>query len=528
MLTLLRQSQLLCKATGKSALFRGFHQSEFELSGPAASAAVSTHGRILPKANADWRIALREKADLGLLWLRLHYRRLDIAHDLAEDIGSARWVRGMLTMGALAMAALSFWPDFSALEAAALPDHTTRDEYRSQMIMPQSLGSESGRHMAPTSAVLPIASAPERAQINLVAVLGEGDSFARMLQRAGVGAGDAERVTGLVASQVPMNTISPGTRVDVTLGKRALPGGPRSLDRLNFRARFDLDLAVSRQGGALALVARPLSVDTTPLRIQGVVGSSLYRSARAAGAPIKAIQQYLQTLDAHLSLDSDISPTDTFDFVVSYKRSAGGESEVGELMYAGLDRAGAPLAQLLRWGSDGQFFEASGLNSQRSAVYAPVAGRLTSGYGMRFHPVLGYSRMHAGVDFGAAWGSPIYAVSDGTVTWSGWHGGHGNYVRLEHGGGMATGYGHMSKIAVANGGRVRAGQVIGYVGSTGLSTGPHLHYEVYQNGRTVNPLSVKFTVAAQVDEKQLAAFKLRLAELKKIAPGAALKSLAGK
>ena len=244
---------------------------------------------------------------------------------------------------------------------------------------------------------------------------------------------------------------------------------------------------------------------------------------------MKAIQQYLQTLDGHVSLDGEVASTDKFDFIVAYKRSASGESETGELLYAGLERSGKPLAQLVRWGPDGQFFDAagSGGTSQQASVFAPVAGRMTSGYGMRRHPILGYARLHAGVDFGAAWGSPIFAVSDAVVSYAGRRGGHGNYVRLEHGGGLGTGYGHMSKIAVSPGAHVRAGQVIGYVGSTGLSTGPHLHWEVYRDGRTVNPLSVRFAAKSQsVDPAQAKALKARLAQLKAIQPGAALKSLA--
>jgi murein DD-endopeptidase MepM/ murein hydrolase activator NlpD len=461
-------------------------------------------------------------------WLEAHCHRIDLAPDLAENIGSKRWFRGLGTMVGLVVAALSFWPDFSAVEAATAVsvDSGSRDEFRSQMIMPLAFGSDSGRRMG--ALVVPLASAPERPTIQLVATLGQGDSFAGMLQRAGVGPADAARVGELITGKVALGDIGPGTRFDITLGQRSADGGPRPLDKLAFRARFDLDLTIDRRGDGLVLAPRPIAVDATPLRITGAVGESLYRSARAAGAPMKAIQQYLETLDSHLSLDSDIAPSDQFDFVVAYKRSANGESETGELIYAGLERAGEPLAQLLRWGRDGRFYEASGLGSQQAAVYAPVAGRLTSGFGMRRHPILGYSRMHAGVDFGAGYGSPIFAVSDGVVSYAGRHGGHGNYVRLEHGGALGTGYGHMSRIAVSPGDRVQAGQVIGYVGSSGLSTGPHLHYEVYQAGRTVDPLSVRFTVAAQVDAKQQAAFKARLAELKTIQPGAALRSLAPK
>jgi murein DD-endopeptidase MepM/ murein hydrolase activator NlpD len=151
----------------------------------------------------------------------------------------------------------------------------------------------------------------------------------------------------------------------------------------------------------------------------------------------------------------------------------------------------------------------------------PVVGRITSDFGARRHPLLGYTRMHGGVDFGAPQGSPIYAVGDATVSFAGWAGGHGNHIKLDHGSGWATGYSHMSQLAVSAGSRVRAGQVIGYVGSTGLSTGPHLHYELYRSGAKVNPMSVRFTVSNQVNAQELAAFRARMAALKAVVPEAA-------
>ncbi len=526
-------------------MFKTREQLESGTGGPALGSAALSHHQALPLEPASALLQLLpeivEAADerrvwrglTGLWrdsgdWIAARCRVLDLTHDLAVDIGSQRWFRGFAAMLGLSAAALSFWPNFTAVEAAtALPaDLAARDEFSSQMIMPLALGADSGRRMGATSLVVPISAVPERPMVKLTAMFGQGDSFGRMLQRAGVGAGDAARVSGMVAGTVPLGEIGPGTQFAITLGRRSAPGIPRPLDRLDFRARFDLALVVERQGDTLALNRRPIPVDNTPLRVRGTVGTSLYYSARAAGAPVRAIQQYLHTLDQHLSLEGDIAPGDQFDIIVGYKRSAGGESETGDLLYAGLERGKQPVAQLLRWGSDGQFFEASGMGQQAATVFGPVNGRITSGYGMRRHPILGYTRMHAGVDFGAAWGSPIFAVSDGTVSFAGRHGGHGNYVRLEHGGGLGTGYGHMSRIAVYPGSRVHAGQVIGYVGSSGLSTGPHLHYEVYRGGQVVNPLSVRFSVTAQVDRKELQAFKAKMANLKAIAPGAAFKSLA--
>lgn len=273
-------------------------------------------------------------------------------------------------------------------------------------------------------------------------------------------------------------------------------------------------------GGQLQVKRTPIHVDDTPLRIQGVIGDSIYQSARAAGAPPKAIQSFLRVIAQQVDLGS-IHSGDRYDIITEYRRAATGDVEVGDLLFAGLHRASGRGIDMLKWTTDGrsQWFEASGVGERRGVLSAPVQGRMSSGFGMRRHPILGYTRMHAGIDFAAAYGSPIYAATDGVVSYSGRHGGHGNYVRLEHGNGLATGYAHMSRIAARYGQRVRQGQVIGYVGSSGLSTGPHLHYELYRSGRTVNPLSVKFTTTAQLAGGELAAFRNRLRQLKSLRVG---------
>ena len=457
---------------------------------------------------------------------------VDFACDLAEDVATPRWWRGLAVMSALILAALGFWPGLPPVDAAPAMrlDVIAQDEMRSQLVTPLASGAEAGRHMGPTRLAQAALAAPHQARVELVATMAPGDSFGRMLQRAGVGASDAARASALVAGVAPLSMLAPGTRTEIVLGPQAgtdAGSAGRPLERLALRPRFDLALTVARGAGGLALSRQQLAVDDTPLRIRGLAGTSLYRSARAAGAPIRALQQYLQVLDAHVSLD-EIRPTDSFDLILAYRRSAAGSIEAGDLLYAGLEHDGEPRARLVRWGGQGQFFDAAGMNEQRAStsLVMPVAGHVTSNFGMRFHPILGYSRMHAGIDLGAPWGSPIYAVADGMVAWAGPHGGHGNFVRLEHGSGFGTGYAHMSRIAVSPGMRVRAGQVIGYVGSSGLSTGPHLHYEVYQNGRPVDPMSVHFTTRTGVEPAEMAAFKARLARLLLVRPGAALGPIA--
>jgi murein DD-endopeptidase MepM/ murein hydrolase activator NlpD len=309
--------------------------------------------------------------------------------------------------------------------------------------------------------------------------------------------------------------------MDIVLGRRPNKTVARPLETLSFRARLDLALSVERPNdtGALQLRRIPITVDDTPLRIEGRVGESLYRAARAAGAPSKAVETYIRAINTRIPVSS-IGSDAQFDMVIAQRRAETGEVEMGELLYAGLQN-GRRKAQLLKWNSDGrsEWFEASGVGERRGMMQMPVSGHMTSSFGMRFHPLLGYTRFHRGIDIGAAYGAPIVAAADGKVVFAGWHGGHGNFVSLQHGSGMGTGYGHMSRIAVRDGQRVSQGQVIGYVGSTGLSTGPHLHYEVYKNGQAIDPKGVSFITTAQLAGAELARFKASLARLLSVRAG---------
>ena len=498
---------------------------------PGWLAAALTHAHMVRTDDAAWLQQARILVQRWEAWRERAERRLnrvDLAPDLAEAIGSRRWFRGLGTFLGLSAFGLAFWPGFAPLEAAPATrvDSEVRDEFRSQMIMPLGLGADSGRHMGATPSVVPLRAAPERPTIEFVATLARGDSFGRMLQRAGIGAADAARVESMIAQNVGLGDIAPGTQIDITLGRRPGLDQPRPLDSLSFRARFDLALEIERSGGGLALTRKPIRVDATPLRIRGVVGGSLYRSMRAAGAPASAVQQYLQQLGTQVDLDSGVLPTDTFDLIVSYRRAASGERQVGQLLFAGIDRGGKPRTQLMRWGSGDQFYEASGVGEQTSGLLAPVPGRVTSNFGMRRHPILGYVRRHAGMDFHAAYGTPIHAVTDGYVLSAGRAGGCGNAVKLQHAAGLATRYCHMSQMAVGAGQQVRRGQVIGYVGTTGLSTGAHLHYEMYRNGQAINPASVAYVTRALLSGESLARFRSVLAQLKTVPAGAALKDIA--
>ena len=472
----------------------------------------------------EWKLHTGERLDT-----------LDLAPDLAQNIGSPRWFRGLVTMVGLGAVALMFWPEFSPLEARpAMPrNEAVQAEFRTHSITPLGLGADTGRRMAPTEAVIPLASAPERPRIELVSKLASGDSFASMLRRAGVAAGDIDRATALVSEAIDIKDIEPGTAKDIVLGRRPEAGANRPLDTLAFRARFDLKLKVDRAirdelgngSGPLTLIKTPIRVADTPLRMRGKVGTSLYRSMRAAGVPASAVQKYLRAMDGHVNMNREVRASDEYDIIVAYRRAATGERQAGELLYAGLDRGGAPRKQLMRFGKDGRFYEASGAGEVRSGLARPVPGAVSSRYGMRRHPILGYRRMHAGQDYRARRGTPIVAVSDGRVVSAGRAGGCGIAVKILHSGGLETRSCHMSRKAVNRGESVRRGQVIGYVGSTGLSTGPHLHFEMYRGGKSINPASVKYVTQTKLSADELAQYKAQLERLKQIEVGAALADL---
>jgi murein DD-endopeptidase MepM/ murein hydrolase activator NlpD len=461
---------------------------------------------------ADWRHVLAD---------------IEWAPDLGSEIGSRRWWRGFATLVLLCGSVLSTAPGIDPIAVAAPPMPAADwDAARAQTIAPLAWGGDTGRRMGATDTVRPLATTPERPRVELTATLGQGDSFSRLLERSGVGGGEAARLTSMIATAVPLSAIPDGTRMDIVLGRRSVRTQPRPLESLAFRAALDLRLEVVRENGALTLERIPIAVDDTPLRVRGRVGDSLYQSARAAGAPMSAVQSYLRVIASQISVSRGVTAGDEFDIIIAHRRAETGEVEVGELLYAGLSRAGRPRLRMLPWTVDGreQWFEASGVGQTRGGLLRPINGRITSNYGARRHPVLGYRRMHSGIDFGAAYGTPIYAVADGVVQMAGYNGGYGRYVRLSHDGGLGSGYGHMSRIAVSNGQHVRRGQVIGYVGSTGLSTGPHLHYELYRGGRPINPASVNFVQRAQLSGEQLARFRARLQQLTSLGSGAATRA----
>lgn len=471
----------------------------------AGGAAALSFGRALPLPDRGLLARFRER-----------YPDFDLVPDLGSRIGTAEWWRGSATCAGLCALALLLSPGFERPIYGHVSAPLTGNDAaiaRAQAIAPLSAGGKTGTRLAATGLVTNLVDTPERPILQHSVTLGSGTALAAALQRSGVGKGDAARAADLVAGAVSLADLKSGTQLDLTLGRRVDKSQPRPLEKLAFRARFDLSLELVRSGASLALSEIPIAIDRTPLRIRGRAGDSLYRSARAAGAPSKAVEAYIRSIATRMPIGR-VGADSEFDIIVEQAKAATGEVQLGNLLYAGLN-GGSSKLQLVRWEEDGRttWYDARGMGERKGQMAMPAAGRISSTFGLRRHPVLGFARMHKGLDIAAGYGSPIRAANDGVVSFAGRSGGYGNFVRLNHSGGMGSGYGHMSRIAVRSGQRVARGQVIGYVGSTGMSTGPHLHYELYRNGVAINPRSVSFSVVDQLGGGDLRAFKAKLAQL---------------
>jgi murein DD-endopeptidase MepM/ murein hydrolase activator NlpD len=469
---------------------------------------------------AEWRnaggVALAGTRAPAFGRRRKRLRDLDLIVDLSDEPLSRRWWRGVATLSLLCASVAFIAPTpFEPLPAAPVDRVGAAEatQYREIAISPPGAGSRTGGRMAANALVEPLTFAPDRPNIELFAKLGGGDNVANMLARSGVSYAEAGEAARLIGSAVPGGVI-PGTSFSIKLGRRS-PSGIRPIERIALRAGLDLNVTLTGGSEGYRLSTSRIAVDNTPLRVRGRVGDGLYWALRASGVSPQAAGDYLRALASQIDVGGQVGPDDRFDLIIANRRAATGESQEGPLLYAAIERAGASDVKLMKWTVNGRtdWVDANGAGRQVSEMVWPVAARITSGFGVRFHPILHFARFHRGIDFGAHYGQPIVAAADGQVVRAGWAGGYGQQVRLAHAGGMGTSYSHMSRIVAAPGSLVRQGQLIGYVGSSGLSTGPHLHYEVYRNGAAVNPLGVRFASRALLEGPELDRFKARLVQL---------------
>lgn len=251
----------------------------------------------------------------------------------------------------------------------------------------------------------------------------------------------------------------------------------------------------------------------------GRIDDSLYMAGVRSGLPVSVLLELIRAYSWDVDFQRSIRKGDGFAVLYEAKHDENGEiMAYGDILFAELVLSGEKLPIYQYTTSEGtvDYFDDKGRSAKKTLMRTPIDGaRLSSGFGNRKHPVLGYNKMHKGVDFAATRGTPIYAAGDGAIDFAGRNGGYGKFVRIRHNGEYSTAYAHMKAIAsgMKTGKRVRQGDIIGYVGTTGRSTGPHLHYEILKNGVQVNPMKVKMPSGQKLKGVELDRFTNAAREL---------------
>jgi murein DD-endopeptidase MepM/ murein hydrolase activator NlpD len=367
--------------------------------------------------------------------------------------------------------------------------------------------------------------------------IAKGRTLTDELLERGITKDVAQSLVAAIEPIFPARMIKAGTRFELTLDRQqdfygrdaifpvelSFKPGPKEI--ITVEADDDGHFIASLDGKAEGAKSQYASI--TQFRTKSRVGASLYATAKDNRVPDYIISEMVRVFSYDVDFQRQVKPGDSFE--VFYGNPLTGSSTKRKILhYAQLTLDGEKKTYYRYVDGEGRvdYVDANGRSASKALLKTPVSGsKLTSGFGMRRHPLLGYTKMHTGLDFGAPPGTPIRAAASGTVEVAGRHGAYGIAVELRHANKFETLYAHMSKLAagVRPGSRVNQGQVIGYVGSTGRSTGPHLHYEVRVGSKPVNPLKVKSSGNRQLAGKDLQKYrqyKQRVMAMMQTAPSA--------
>ena len=341
-----------------------------------------------------------------------------------------------------------------------------------------------------------------------------GDTLSKVLRRAGAHPQDAEAAIRALKGVYDPRKLKAGERIAVTFA----PSGRREAkDRFTGFAiplNYAKHVAVSPapEGGFKAHeIERDLKTQHT--RAEGTIDWSLFKAGSDAGVPATVMAEMVRAFSWDVDFQRDIRKNDNFEVMFeSLVDEDGNVVHNGKIIFAALTLSGERKPIYLHTLKNGttDYFDEKGQSAKKALMRTPIDGaRLSSSFGKRKHPILGYTKKHSGTDFAAPPGTPIYAAGDGVIDSAGWNGGYGKYVRIRHNSEYSTAYAHMKAIkrGMGKGKRVRQGQVIGYVGTTGRSTGPHLHYEIIRKGVKVNPMRVKMPSGQKLKGQELARFE---------------------
>lgn len=369
--------------------------------------------------------------------------------------------------------------------------------------------------------------------------LNRGDTLASTLKKANFTNQSVAAVSSALSGHINLRKLQIGTGFTIGLDADNQPVGlqlhSKKPQRLNEKAITDgfiehyvlLEPKLEDDSGAentarwITIKAiRP--VETAYVHAGSQIDASLYKAAMKSSIPLAALDEFVTVMGFSVDFQREIREGDSFELV--YEKAVDGLTgkvlSTGNLHYAGVVLSGRKMGFYRFVHRNGRvgWYDRKGESAIRTLMRTPVNGaRISSGYGMRRHPTKGYNAMHKGIDFAVPTGTPILAAGSGHVELAGWNGSYGHYIRIRHSSTYKTAYAHLSGYAkgIRRGSVVEQGQVIGYVGSTGRSTGPHLHYEILVNNRKVNPLTVKLPTGKSVSPAERGAFMEQVARIER-------------
>ena len=371
-------------------------------------------------------------------------------------------------------------------------------------------------------------------------IIARGDTLMAVMLRSGSDRATAHAAITALAKSYDPRRLRPGQELTLLFdplqesSRKGAKNKKLGLVQLVFVPSVEQEIQVrlNENGRFISeTINKPLEVRLH--RAEGIIDDSLYLTAKRAGMPALMIVELIRIYSFDVDFQRDIQPGDRFEVLFeAHYDERGVFAKYGDIQYAMLHvrKTDLPLYRFAMKGGEVDYFNNKGHSVRKALMKTPIDGaRLTSRFGKRRHPILGYRKMHRGIDFGAPRGTPIMAAGNGVVEMAGWNGGYGRYLRIRHNGRYKTAYGHLSKFrrGIKRGKRVKQGQIVAYVGTTGRSTGPHLHYEILVNNKRINPLGLKLPTGKKLKGKELARFqKVRGATTKLFAATPALTRLA--
>ena len=293
--------------------------------------------------------------------------------------------------------------------------------------------------------------------------------------------------------KMSLSNITPGQKVQFVL-KRGKEKKSMQIVKVEYPISKTTFVNIDKSKDKLEITKNVTELFKKDVVVQGIISNNLYSSAVKVGMEPNVIVEFARIYGFEVDFQRDIRKGDVFEVMYErYLDDRNKKIKTGKILYAYLNVNNQKI-KLYRFGKKNNydFYDERGRSIRKALMKTPINGaRLSSGFGNRKHPILGFTKHHNGTDFAAPTGTPVMASGNGTVIKAGWCGNGGNCVRIRHNSSYTTGYGHLSKFATKSGRRVRQGQIIGYVGNTGMSTGPHLHYTVSYNGKFINSQKLK-------------------------------------